>query len=316
MIELAARFVPAADEVWRLQRDDDPECRWFRQVVRGAPDPSRGTMQGTYMLTASGALLGKLNSTNPEHVLRAMETALGRWEALDEGARAAAAPAGAAPRHRWEDSYPEAGLVLERFARDVGVSPDQAPSHPVNSDAVWFSADELRRLLPERLAVGAARDVDTALVARLARFAFVDNVRGQTLPFAATAVEVARLRAEVAAVEGDLVRLQLTGTTRVATDGTEPGEDYWQPKRAWPRSVQTQLHGSATWNVPRGRFDAFDVVALGSRTGRTTFNGRSRELSTQPFGIGFLLRLAPAGYRVAPTYVNLYGAPWVKMPGR
>jgi len=36
VIAASASFAPAADEVWRLQRDDDPECRWFRAAARGA----------------------------------------------------------------------------------------------------------------------------------------------------------------------------------------------------------------------------------------------------------------------------------------
>ncbi len=314
MIALAARFVPAADEVWRLQRDDDPECRWFREAVRGTEDPSPGTMQGTYVLTASGELLGRINSTSAAHVARMLEAALARWEQLPDATRAAAAPRGAAPRHRWEDSYPADGLVLERFARDVGAAPTAAPTRPVNRDAAWFASGELAGFLPEPLEVGSARAVSAPLVERLVRFSLVDNVRGQTLPFAAAAVEAAELTAEVTAREGDLVTLQLRGASRASSDGTEAGEDYWRSNKPWPRSVTALLRGRATWDARRRRFASFELVALAERTGRTTFNGRSREEEGDAPRIGFLFRLAPTELRVAPTFVNLYGARWIKMP--
>ncbi|MCK5941824.1 MAG: hypothetical protein KAI24_07660, partial [Planctomycetes bacterium] len=164
--------------------------------------------------------------------------------------------------------------------------------------------------------VGASRKVAPELVERLARFALVDNVRGQTLPFATAAVAVAQLRSEVIGADGARVTLRLTGRTAAATDGSEPGEDYWRSDRAWPRSVRTELLGEAVWDREQRRFVRFELVALGERTGRTTFNGRSREPQDTPRAIGFLLRLAPEGYRVAPTFVNLYGVSWIAMPAK
>lgn len=68
LIEVAARFVPAADEVWRLQRDDDPECRSFRIAVTGKIEPSRGSMQGIYVFSPAGHLLGRRNSNDPRQI--------------------------------------------------------------------------------------------------------------------------------------------------------------------------------------------------------------------------------------------------------
>lgn len=314
VVAASERFVPAADEVWRLQRADDPECRWFRQAVRGAPAPVEGSMQGTYVLTTSGVLLGRINSHDPERVLNMLERALGKWDALPSEDRAAPAPHGAAPAHRWEDSYPRDGLVLERWARDVDSSPSEEPRTPVNQDAVWFAQGELSGFLPAVAAVGASREVDRELVVRLARFAFVDNVRGQTLPFSSKAIATARMRSEITAVDGDVWTLRLSGRTAATTDGSDPGEAYWRSERDWPRSLAVGLAGEARWDARTRRFQSLDLVAIGRRSGRTTFNGRSREEPESEHGIGFLLRIAPPGHRVAPTYVNLYEAPWVKMP--
>ncbi|MEC8653037.1 MAG: hypothetical protein VXY92_10795 [Planctomycetota bacterium] len=314
MVAASARFVAAADEVWRLQRADEPECRWFRRVVRGATDPVAGSMQGTYVITASGALLGRINSHDPDRVLAMLAAALKRWSALPAAQRAAPAPQSATPGHRWEDSYPTGGLALQRWARDVGSAPTGEPRSPVNQDAVWFAADELGGFAPSEGVVGACRAVDPQLIARLARFAFVDNVRGQTLPFSSKALTVASMQSVVAAVDGDVWTLHFTGQTAATTDGTDPGEAYWRSARAWPRSLAVKLAGEARWDAAARRFSSFELVAIGSRSGRTTFNGRAQEEPGSEHGIGFLLQIAPSDHRVAPTYVNLYGAPWVKMP--
>lgn len=314
VLEACASFVPAADEVWRLQRDDDPECRWFREAVRGSSDQVAGSMQGTYVITASGELLGRINSSSPDRVLAMLERALEKWRALPAASRDATAPDSASPKHRWEDSFPSDGLALVRFARDVEEAPTQPPAKPVNRDTVWFSAAELRGLVPTRGEAGAAREVDPALSERLARFAFVDNVRGQTLPFSASSIRAAALRSEVVAVEGDRWTMRLTGRTHAVTDGSEPGEDYWRSNRQWPRSMATEVLGQARWNATERRFESFELVALGTRTGRTTFNGRAREAEGSSHRVGFLLRCAPPGLRVAPTFVNLYGVDWITTP--
>ena len=67
MIELAQRFVPAADETWRLQRGDDDECRFFQSFAdqahyRGAG----GSRQGIYVVTPAGELLASGNILDPE----------------------------------------------------------------------------------------------------------------------------------------------------------------------------------------------------------------------------------------------------------
>ena len=84
----------------------------------------------------------------------------------------------------------------------------------------------------------------------------------------------------------------------------------------WPRSLRADVLGEACWDPGAQRFTSFELVAIGARTGRTTFNGRAREEQGSEHRIGFLFRTAPQGDRVAPTFVNLYRAPWVKKPAR
>ena len=314
IIKLTAQFAPAADEVWRLQRDDDPECTWFRTAVRGKPDAISGTMQGTYVLTATGKLLARVNSANADHVLKVLHKSLEAWNELPASERKANRDAAPRANHRWEDSYPANGLVLERFARDISDNPSDQPIAPINRDPVWFSEEEAQGWLPEAR-VGASTEVATHCIERLARTSFVDNVRGQTLPFIQSELRNCAMRSEVLAIRGPHIDIRIQGHIRAVADGPWRGEDnYWKPARDWPRQLSTQIFGEATFDRDSGRFTAFELVATGKRQGRTAFNGRHREATDSSHSIGFLLRLAPPSYRIAPTFINMYDAPWVKMP--
>ncbi len=313
VIELAQQFVPVADEVWRLQTDADADCVFFRRSVRGSDEPSRGTMQGTYVFAPSGLLLGRLNSNNPAQVKKMMEAALLKWEELDESERRLGTDAELTAAHRWEHSYPEGGLVLMRTARDLPASLDPSEERGVrhNRDPVWFTREEARAWLPEKIEVGARREVPGFVVERMARFHLVDNVRGQTIPYASSEVN-GNLTSEVIGIEGDVVSLRVTGWTEsIALGPWLMGENYWKPGREDPHSIVTEVLGSARFDRELSEFVSFDVVALGVREGRTINNGR-RE--TAPAGIGFAMELAPAGYRIAPTFINVYEAAWVKQP--
>jgi hypothetical protein len=232
---MTSKFACAADEVWRLQRDDDPECRWFRTAVRGKPDAIGGSMQGTYVITPRGRLLGRINSANPDAVAKVLTKALASWQAMSDAERSGAIDFAPKPTHRWEDSHPTEGLVLERFARDLADSPSEPARAPVNRDAVWFSAEEAKGWLPE-LRVGAATNVTPRLIERLARFALVDNVRGQTLPFARAELQGCGLRTKVTAVRDSEIDIEITGHCKAAAKGPWLDIDnYWKPKREFPR---------------------------------------------------------------------------------
>ncbi len=51
----------------------------------------------------------------------------------------------------------------------------------------------------------------------------------------------------------------------------------WKPGREDPHAVKTRVVGRVTFDVVRGEFDSFELVAEGVREVRTINNGR-REL--------------------------------------
>jgi hypothetical protein len=194
VVELARAFVPVTDEVHRLQTGSDPECRLFQKIAEqghyaGQTYPS-STRQGTYAAAPSGVLLASINSNDAKAMAGMLRRALERWDVLSREERLLPNdPAGeTAQIRRAEQFYPEDGLVLNVFSRDLprgeATEADDWTAHAWNRDMAWFTRDEARTFLPpEPTGAGQRHEVPEPIVRRLARLHLVDNVRGQTPAF-------------------------------------------------------------------------------------------------------------------------------------
>lgn len=321
--QLARELVPCADEVWRLQRGSDPECRFFQQVAEQGHygGAAGGTRQGIYVFAPGGRLLASVNSLEADRVLETLRAGLDRWERLPDAERRFHAPEGVEALHRWEWSLPEDGLVLESAVRDLPADGD--PRSPRaerwNRDHAWFSREEALGFLPPELRppdAAEAGDASATVARRLARFHLVDSARGQTLPFAEPEVLEAWLASRVVARGADGIELALSGRTRTRAEGPwlmGPGD--WEPDEEWPRAVAMELTGRALWDPDAGRFRELELLALGEREGRTRFNGRRPDEAVG--GLGIFFRIAPdtPAARVPPAFVDVYDAPWLRAPG-
>ena len=212
------------------------------------------------------------------------------------------------PRHRWEDSYPTGGLIVNVISRDL---PEQCdPTAPCdeewNQDHVWFSRQEARQWLGADPQPGDVHQLPEELVARLARFHLVDNVNGQTAEFSRSGVQGSSISTEVVERDGPLVKLEISGQTQgVAAEG------WWQSSNG----VVTRLLGHATFDVEREAFVEFEMLALGRRWGYTRFNGRYDDGESNP--LGYVFRLTPSNsYRIAPASIASYDADWATPPWR
>jgi hypothetical protein len=309
VIQLTKRFVPAADEVWRLQQGNDPECVFFQRMAEhghygGRPGQSR---QGIYVCSANGTFLASINSNNPDQVLATLERGLKAWEELPAEAKRLSPLSEIKPRHRWEDSFPKGGLVLSMITRDL--PPDCDPRKPCaarwNQDRVWFSKGEARLWLSREPKSGDNHPVPQELVSRLARLHLVDTVNGQTSPFSPGQVAGSHIATEVLGREGGRVTIKIAGTTK--------GDAHGRGRRESAHGVETRILGHATYDLDKGAFVEFQMVALGTRWGHTEFNGRRRDPESGP--IGFVFELAPADAPpVAPAFIRNYDVPWVSRP--
>jgi hypothetical protein len=315
--ELASKFIPAADEVGRLQSGGDAECQLFQKIAEhghygGRTQPSR-TRQGTYAATADGTLLASWNKSDPRFVVRMLREALENWDRLKAEGRQSSGedPLEIAQLDRADRFFPEGGLVLKVNTRDLPRDPPQQErwSDAWNQDFAWFTRDEAARFLAGKIGPGRTREVPRTLVERLARFHFLDNVRGQTRPFPARSIEDATLISRVTAVDGDAVSLRLEGRTRAVQEGhwsIRGFEDMSRPSRQ-ERGLEMKLLGSARFDRKRGRFVGFEAVAVGTRWGGTQYNCRENDLAAAPFGAVLSLAGASRAERVAPEHFRGYG---------
>ncbi|MFQ5749964.1 MAG: hypothetical protein ACE5H3_10985 [Planctomycetota bacterium] len=274
-----------------------------------------GTRQGIYVMAPGGRLLSSINALDPHAVQKTLEKGLAEWNRLPGEFRKLPAGLHLDLGNRWETSFPKRGLVLVSFNRDLPA--DNDPRSPArggwNRDHVWFSPSEVLEFLPQDQALGpgTGRKLPRPLVDRLVRFHLVDNVNGQTLPFAEEEVQGSWIISRVEAVKDHFVFLRLAGRTMAEAKGPWlMGRNDWTPEKEWPRGIKTALLGKAVFDLRRKAFTAFELVAKGVRWGRTQVNGRR---DSTPGPIGFYFNLAPdrPSDRVAPAFIDLYNAGWV-----
>lgn len=309
--QLAAQFVPVADEVSRLQRDADADCVFFRGFCElghygGRTRPS-ATRQGMYAVTATGTLLASVNTRDATEVVRMLERALAKFDALPVAARTGERPAlDPAAIRRFEDLCPEDGLVLRVYSRDLPRAEvvEGWRGKAWNVDHAWFRRDEVAAFVPAP-EPGAEAAMPGPVLLRLIRAHLVDNVRGQTLAHGPDHVVEKRLVARTARIDGDLQLLELEGGVRVERAGT------WATRGYGPHGPQRlgfsgRLYGAARYDRAAGRFVEFRLLAVGLRHGATEFNGRHDDPGPAP--LGFAFELAPAhAVRVAPSMHWVYG---------
>lgn len=314
VLEHLQHFVPCADEVWRLQNRDEPDCKHFQSFcdvgrrlnVEGGTD----TRQGTYCVTPSGVLLGSANTRDPARMAELLRTSLEKWNAMPREERLLAFDPALVEIDRAENRYPSDGLVLRVVSRDLPREPEtRGPNdwrtHAWNFDHAWFSREEVERLVPREFEVGGAFECDPALVRRLVRLHLVDNVRGQTLGYAERAVEVAELTATVTAIDGDAVALTLSGRGAQGDHRRDHGATSEDGPPS--RGVDVHMYGNAVFDTATRRFTTFDVVAVGTRFGATRYNERHDDRAPTPIGFHLHLAADHPTERVAPAEFWEYG---------
>ena len=74
MIEISKNFIPATDEVWRLQGVVDKDASIFQEMAnKGHYSRVGGSRQGIYVCTPKGDLLSSINSLDADLVLNTVK---------------------------------------------------------------------------------------------------------------------------------------------------------------------------------------------------------------------------------------------------
>lgn len=308
-----------ADEVARLQNGKDPECLLAQKVFEqghyaGRTKPTN-TRQGTYATAPSGVMLASINSNDPKAMAAMLRKALDKWNSLSMAERMNGANVGEekANIRRGENQFPADGLVLRVFSRDLPrekASGDWRES-AWNQDFAWFTKSEASSMIPAKLAVGERIEVPKALIDRLAKFNFVDNVRGQTLPYTDADVSASRLEFQVTKMNGPVAVLRISGETKAAAEGrwAIAGFKDMNDPQARRRGMSLKIHGIAKFDSAKKEFVQFDAVALGTRFGATQYNGRHDDLGEAPIGFAIGSAGKKASERVAPSFFYAYRWP-------
>lgn len=302
--KLVSRFVAAADDDGTLRGADSPEGAFHRcltdelgylkddpQFANGEP---RTFGQGVYCVAPSGEHLGSAQiNFDPKAAVELLAGALAKWDALPQERRLAAQsidPAGASDRAN--AVYPVDGLVLVESMRDLPRKPpqDADAAGSWNKDYAWFRKDEAQAFVPDRLEKGTRREIPATIVRRLAAHHFVDYVHCIGYPYDDAHIERAALTSTVESVDGEQVKLRLTGASRTSQKGPrgKTGEDNQDQTNQW-RGVDVKILGHATWDGASQRFTQFELVAIGDRWGGVSMT-RFADFAKNP--IGFEFRLA------------------------
>jgi hypothetical protein len=325
--ELSTLVVPTADRIERpgksLEDGTTFESRLVQKIKKQCNNLA--TYQGVFVATPNGLLLAGSHEDmhDPRKVEKLMRRGLEKWGKHSPAERLmtkevfarSVAELGDVERR---SQYPQDGLVLSVICRDLPRSPQPSKSpsrNAYNQDYAWFRKGEARAFLPGQPIKGAKQEVRRDLVERLARFHFVDLVRGHTASFPQKAVEHADLTAEVIDVKGHLVSVGYKGRTRTSEvhDGIHI-EGKWNAKgpgipEPQTRGVDARLEGQAVYDLKAERFISFDLLVLSERWGGNAYNGRLDERDFGPAPMGIVLRLAgdSAAERVAPMFFKSYG---------
>ena len=304
--------------MWRLQRVQDLDATFFQEMAnRGHYQTAGQTRQGIYVCSPNGKLLSSINSLNADDVLKSIMNGLEKWNGLSASERQLPSDQTLKPLHRWENSYPDQGLVLTSANADLFTDPPLQTnrSDRSNMDHVWFSKSEARQWLPDDPKEGDVYDLPDHLANRLFCFHVVDNVRGQTLPFAPQEIKKSNLQIEVQERHQSNVRIKIRGHSKSVAKGEWLlGKNDWTPTYPLDHSMKTEMLGKATFDLSLNRFMEFEMVAIGKRYGKTQNNSRNNSPDSSYIGFLFTLAENRASEKIAPAFVDIYNADWIVKP--
>jgi hypothetical protein len=291
----SSAFIPVAENSSYLQRQADAKGEFFRLIAEqghygGRTVPS-ATRQGTYASTPEGHLLASINTREADKMLAMMQEALEHWQELPAPPAAAVLPDTYETDPRYRRDYPEEGLVLKVFSRDlpreVDTRPDDWRREAVNTDHAWFTHEEALSLLPPVPRVGDPYPAPSVFLQRLARFHLIDNVRGETPMWRPDEVCRAEMTLEVTDAAPDRVDLRLDGAVRNVGHGTWAVRPFREKLDNSERGYDCRLVGFLRFDRTLFHFTRCDVLAVGTRWGGSEHNVRWDDLDPAPMAVAF-----------------------------
>ena len=252
---LKTRFVPVAIDQAYQRRQQDTEGEFYRKIAGQSPRNNfKGTTQGFYIATPTGALLLYNNNRNPERVRRLMREKLVIYEKLDASDRLGDAIPATTTDAKYNPKPPEGGLVVRVRAKILdGYEPttdkwQRIFQTAMSRDNLWISKTEHQALV--------RGEFPASLQQRIALFHLVDNTRGEPPFWNPNELRERHLSLNDGRLSGN-VRLQ-TGRGDRGYDATMNGviEVKDGSVSRFDAVVLGEFwgHGPYTGNPPKGRF--------------------------------------------------------------
>ena len=304
--------------MWRLQGAKEEDALLFQKMANeGHYRKTGGTRQGIYVCTANGTLLSSVNSLDPNIVLETVNLGLDKWNKLTMHSRYLPIGFNPVTSHRWEDSFPENGLILQGAKADLLSDPPEFDNRGDrwNMDHIWFNKEEMNLWLPKEKRLGEIYQCPKIIQDRLFRFHLVDNVRGQTLPFAPEEIKESKLNVKIIGIDEQIINIEITGSSEAIAKGPWLlGENDWTPPHDLDHKIKTNLLGKASYDIKKESFLKFEILAIGHWFGKTENNGRKFGPDSGRIGILYNIADKSQSSRIAPAFVDLYNAEWIKKP--
>lgn len=253
----------ASDDVAYNNLPDELKSRREYQFLKSALTRGNQSIhQGVYAITPSGKFLGKIDtgwpSYDPVKSLENLKAAKAKYESMEKEERMGRPVFTEKDRSLVLSATHklESGTKLLTYARhypfaEMELFDSRNPEYS-KRDALWFSAEETKGLLPSKLEKGVREGVAKADVERLL-------LHGH-LMFGCPAwwtehIKKADMEVEVAKVEGDRVHLRYKG------------EFLMDANSQWNKSrYQGNLLGYAVWNTKDQAFEKLEWISVGEHT--------------------------------------------------
>ena len=317
---IKTHFIPVAADDWYQRRRTDQTGLFFRSIVdqiRPQPDP-KASLQGLYIFTATGQLLGHRNSAKHVNLTqRVIEKALSRWNALgpfQTQPNSIAIPdlPTSVPNHRYAPEPPANATILRVVSRALDHDPNghliawqhdnpARGTHPAY-DHVWLLPQEINSIV-ELADSQKSFEIPVSVTNRLARFHLVDNTRGEPKHWKADELESVTLVAERQLNNSRQVKLELRGKFSLRDPESDIGYiGAWQGILEIDRSSR--------------KVTQFNLFALGEHWGEGRWTPGARPGRT-PLGIAIRLadgnglgdKVPPQAFRSPKRYFNTQEGP-------
>ena len=317
---IKTHFVPVAADDWYQRRRKDQTGRYFRYIVgQVRPQPNlNASLQGLYIFTATGELLGHRNSAkHANFTQRVIQKSLARWKRL--------APTHTRPNaivipdlpssvlnHPYAPEPSANATILRVVSRALDYDQNDQliawqhdnparGAHPAY-DHVWLLPEEINSIL-ERASSRDSFDIPASVVARLARFHLVDNTRGEPNHWKPEDLHHVTLVAQRRIRDANKVRLELNGKFSM-----QDSENHSGYTGAWQGTLEIDRSGPKVTH--------FDLFALGEHWGEGRWTPGARPGRT-PLAIAIRLadgnglgdKVPPQALRSPERYFNALERP-------